>query len=119
MIIDENTKQGLYGWTPSMENAPTLAPEIEQHNSPEYQPEVTSEMPVEPLTLFVQHLANAVEQQLENNTQEQPIVPQQPEVPPVQPEEEPLPPLLDEKEQFYKRQQEIFEQYKQFNNKLM
>ena len=110
MNVDENTKQGLYGWTPSMENVPTLAPEVEQHNSPDYLPDVTSEMPVEPLTLFAQHLANAVEQQLENNTQEQAVVPE------VQPEEPP--PLLDEKEQFYKRQQEILEQYKQFNNNL-
>lgn len=110
MNVDENTKQGLYGWTPSMENVPTLAPEVEQHNSPDYLPDVTSEMPVEPLILFAQHLANAVEQQLENNTQEQAVVPE------VQPEEPP--PLLDEKEQFYKRQQEILEQYKQFNNNL-
>ena len=56
-----------------------------------------------------------VEQHLQNNTQEQPVIPQQPE---ITTEEPAPPPLLDEKEQFYKRQQEILEQYKQFNNKL-
>lgn len=114
MQVDENTKQGLYGWTPSMENN---TGQIEQHLSPRYEPESAPEMPIEPLTLFAQHLKNAVEQQLQNNNEEGLIVPQQEDFPPSNPvtTEEPI---IDEKEQFYKRQKEILDQYKEFNNNL-
>lgn len=98
----DDTKQSLY-YTPSMDT------ELQQQLLQEQPP--PPQLPVEPLTLFANHLQELAEQQQQQ--QEQAVVAE-----PVIPTEEVIPPLLDEKEQFYQRQQEILNQYKEFNNKL-
>ena len=96
----DDTKQSLY-YTPSMDT------ELQQQLLQEQPPQ----LPVEPLSLFVNHLQELAEQQQQQQEQAEPVIPTEEVLPPP-------PPLLDEKEQFYQKQQEILNQYKEFNNKL-
>ena len=112
MQIDENSKQALYYTPPSMMRQ-FIDPETQQqYVTPLYDPSL--KVPVETLTAFKEHVEKLATEARDRQ--------EQAEAPVIAPPEEPVhteePPPLDEKEQFYQRQQEILNQYKEFNNKL-